>query len=62
MPRSDSDKENCNCHRHRGGGMLFAGFVVLAVGLMNYYQLSWTLIAIVVGVLLILFGALRMIM
>ena len=60
MPKSDSDKETCNCHRHRGGGMLFAGFVVLAVGLMNYYQLSWTLIAIVVGVLLILFGALRM--
>ncbi|MGA3020747.1 MAG: hypothetical protein ABSD68_02245 [Candidatus Micrarchaeales archaeon] len=58
MQKSNSEMENW--HMHRGKGMVFAGFVILAVGLMNYYQLSWTLITMVVGVLLIVFGFFRM--
>ena len=58
MAKSASEMENW--HRHRGKGTIFFGFLLLIIGLMSYYSFSWPLIFVTVGILVILFGFLRM--
>ncbi|MGA3020759.1 MAG: hypothetical protein ABSD68_02305 [Candidatus Micrarchaeales archaeon] len=54
MQRRSSEMENW--HKHRGKGLVLFGFLILIVGLMDYYQVGWPLILIFVGILFILFG------
>lgn len=58
MPRNDSGIERR--HRHKGTGLVFIGLLILLLGLMNYYQFSWPLALMVIGVMVILFGLTRM--
>jgi membrane-bound ClpP family serine protease len=58
MAKSNSEMENW--HKHRGKGAVLFGILILLVGLMKYYQFSWPMILMIVGVLFILFGLFRM--
>jgi hypothetical protein len=58
MPRSDPDIDRR--YRHGGKGQVFIGLLILLLGLMNYYQFSWPLVLMVIGLLVIIFGIARM--
>jgi hypothetical protein len=40
--------------------MVFLGLLAIILGLMSYYQFSWPLSLITVGILMVLFGLIRM--
>jgi hypothetical protein len=58
MPRSSPEMEKW--HKHSGKRLVFFGLLVFIVGLMNYLQFSWPMILMVAGILMTLFGLLKM--
>ncbi len=58
MARGKMDVEDWN--RRRGKGAIFIGLLIIIIGVMEYYQFSWPLMLIIIGVLLVIFGISRM--
>lgn len=58
MPRNNSEAESR--HRHGGKGTVFAGLLIVILGLMSYYQFSWPLTVVTIGILIVVFGLFRM--
>lgn len=58
MPRNAPAKEER--HKRGGKGMVFGGVIVIIIGLMLYFQVTWPLVLVIVGILIALFGLARM--
>lgn len=60
MPRKIDSASIERWHKHRGKRLVFFGFLIFIVGLMDYYQFSRPAILMAAGVLIILFGLFKM--
>lgn len=58
MPKNNNEVERR--HGRRGVGVVFAGLLIVVLGLMSLYQFSWPFTLITMGLLLMLFGLTRM--
>jgi small neutral amino acid transporter SnatA (MarC family) len=55
MPRRNGN-EGKEWHMHKGKFLISLGVLIFLVGLMRFYQISWPVVAMVAGILMILKG------
>jgi hypothetical protein len=56
MPRRNEGARKEEWHMHKGKSMVLLGVLVFLIGLMMYYQISWPVIFMVAGILILLKG------
>lgn len=56
MPRRNEGAGKEEWHKHKGKSMVLFGLLIFLVGVMSFYQVSWPVILMVAGILIILKG------
>ena len=56
MPRRNEGARKEEWHMHKGKFLIPLGVLVFLIGLMRFYQISWDVVLMVAGILILLKG------